>query len=192
MAETTTTTFTVTITYNPLNDIFNIKKDLEGPVTPVAIPGLENRNAPSDAYIYAPEGATVPIYNRENIITVKVDGGEAHDRWVNGETGKEEDSDPVRPNYDSVSFLTGAQKRWPKGTLKNLHHIIAAYATPQVPVYQAWQHIYITVCGCEEDECPCHKFTTTSIAQAEFYKQVGTALKDFGIDIKVESDADQE
>lgn len=156
--------YNVTIVYNPSNDILNAKKEIDGVVTPVAIPGLENRNAPSDAYIYAPVGSTAPIYNKENILTIDADGKAT-----------------TTDTYKTASYLTASQRRWPKEVTNGIKNIIAAYLTPQVPAYRAWQTFKLAING------GTYTFEVPSFAESEFYKEAGAALGNYGITVTVEA-----
>lgn len=150
--------YTITVTYTAANDIFNAKKEVDGIVTPCPIPGLDNRNAPSDAYIYAPEGATKPVYNKENIITIDDSGNPT-----------------TTDTYKTASYLPGSQRRWAKNDTKGIMNILEAYATPQIPVYRAWQTIKLAITS------GTYSFEVATAAESEFYKEAGKALTNYGI-----------
>lgn len=153
--------FSVTIQYTAANDILNAKKEVEGVVTPAPYQPIPT-GAPSDAYIYAPEGSTKPVFNKENLITTDANGN------------------PVATNtYVTAGYNTSGQRRWPKSVTGSIKYILEAYATPQVPVYRAWQTIKMAITG------DSYNFTTESLAEAEFYKEAGKALTDYGITVTV-------
>ena len=159
--------YTVTITYTAANDILNAKKEEQGVVTPTPVVTMANRPAPSDAYIYAPEGATKPIYNAENFATIATADG----------TGKEKGE--IVEVKGLTTLLTASQRRWPKSTAKGLFQILEAYATPQVPVYRAWQTFKLAITS------GSYEFPASTFAEAEFYREAGNALKNYGITVAV-------
>lgn len=149
--------YNVTITYTAANDILNAKKEIDAIVTPVsiAIPPA----APSDKYIYAPAGSTTPVFNKENIITTDANGA------------------PVATNaFTTAAYNTSGQRRWPKGETPMLG-IISAYATPQVPVYRAWQTFKLAIEG------GTTTFEVPTFAESEFYREAGAALVNYGITV---------
>lgn len=154
--------YSVTITYDATKDILNAKKEVDGVVTPVAIPGLENRNAPSDAYIYAPVGSTAPVYNRENLMTIDADGKAT-----------------TTDTFKNASYLTSSQRRWPKDVTNAIKYIIDAYLTPQVPAYRAWQTFKLAITS------GTYAFEVETFAESEFYKEAGAALLNYGITVAV-------
>lgn len=156
--------YNITITYDATKDILNAKKEVEGVVTPVAIPGLENRNAPSDAYIYAPAGSTAPVYNAENLVTTNY-------------TAPGPGTATTTDTYKTASLLTSSQRRWPKAVTNSIKNILAAYLIPQVPVYRAWQTIKLAVTS------GTYTFSVPTFAESSFYVEAGKALNDYGITI---------
>lgn len=152
---------TVTITYTPANDIFNAPAQVEGVVTPTPYAAIP-KTAPSDAYIFAPEGSTAPVYNKENLV-------------ITGSAGTE---DPAAVTATAV-YLTSGQRRWPRGTTNSIKNIIEAYCTPQVPVYRAWQTFKLAITG------GSLVITTDSQAEADFYRDAGKALTNYGISVTV-------
>lgn len=154
--------YNVTITYTPTNDIFNAKKEVGGVVTAAPIPGLGGRSAPSDAYIYAPDSATKPVYNKECVCTIKEADGTVAD------TDK----------YKDVGYITSGQRRWPKAATQSIMGILEAYATPQVPVYRAWQSFKMAIDGSTP-----YAFKVETFAESEFYREAGLALAKYGITV---------
>lgn len=159
--------FSVTLQYIAANDILNAKKEAQGVVTPAPYAPIP-KTAPSDAYIYAPEGSTTPIYNKENTMTIDGDGKAV-----------------ATNKYSDITYNTSGQRRWPRNTVNSISHILEAYATPQVPVYRAWQTIKMAIEG------GSYEFTTNSIAEAEFYKEAGKALTNYGITVTVAESSDE-
>lgn len=155
----------ITITYTPADDILNAKKEQDGVVTPAPIAKTPT-TAPSDAYIYAPAGSTTPIYNQETIITTA-------------------DGAAVAANaYATAAYNTSGQRRWPRGT-NSIIAILEAYATPQVPVYRAWQTFKLAIEGGSTT------FTVDTFAESEFYREAGKALNNYGITVTVEAITDE-
>lgn len=153
--------FAITITYTPANDILNAVKEIEGVVTPAPYQPIPTK-APSDAYIYAPEGSTKPVFNKENFITIDANGN------------------PVNTNANiTIGYSTSGQRRWPKSVTNSIKNIIAAYLTPQIPAYRAWQTFKLAITGGSLE------FTTENVGEAEFYKEAGTALANYGITVTV-------
>lgn len=152
--------YTVKITYTSTKDLLNAKKEDIGVVTPCSIPGLSHKTASSDAYVYAPEGSTKPMYNAEALLTIDA-------------TGKATTTD----TYKTAALLTSAQRRWPKSETNSMFSIITAYATPQVPVYRAWQTFKLAI------NSGSYEFTVDTFAESEFYKEAGLALKNYGIEV---------
>lgn len=150
--------YSVTITYTPANDILNAKVAEGGVVTPAPI-AYAPKTAPSDAYIYAPAGSTTPVYNQETIITTDADGK------------------AVAANaYATAAYNTSGQKRWPKGS-NSIIAILEAYATPQIPVYRAWQTFKLAIEGGST------AFEVATFAESEFYREAGKALTNYGITV---------
>lgn len=156
--------FTVTITYTPANDILNAKAEPQGIVSAVSIPGLTRQPAPSDQYIYATKlnAATKAEYNAETVSTIDANGQIA-----------------AVDKYKDLTYLTSSQKRWPKAVTDAIYKIIEAYATPQVPVYRAWQTFKLAIAG------GSISFETANYAEADFYKDAGKALTLYGIAVTV-------
>lgn len=152
--------YTVTITYTAANDLLNAKKAEGGVVTPAPIAATP-KNAPSDAYIYAPTGSTTPIYNQETVITTTATGA------------------PTTNTYTTLGYNTSGQRRWPKGS-NSIIAILEAYATPQVPVYRAWQTFKLAIEGGST------VFTVETFAESEFYREAGKALNNYGITVVTE------
>lgn len=159
-------TYTITITYTAANDLLNAKVEPQGVVTPTPVLLCANRPAPSDAYIYAKEGSKAPVYNPEHFIELDEQG-----QAKNGDTDA----------FKNCAMLTSAQKRWPKSTANGLFGIIEAYATPQVPVYRAWQTFKLAVTS------GTYTFTTENFAESQFYQEAGLALANYGITVGVTS-----
>lgn len=159
--------YTITITYTAANDILNAQKETQEVVTPTPVMLCANRPAPSDAYIYAPEGSTKPVYNAENFATVAAAAG----------TGVEKGQVTAVPG--NTTLLTGSQKRWPKSTANGLFGILEAYATPQTPVYRAWQTFKLAITS------GSYEFEAATFAEAEFYREAGLALANYGITVAV-------
>lgn len=167
--------YQVTITYEPSKDIFNIRTAIENPVTgtqmpvtPFSIPGLSHGETPSDAYIYADNSATTPVYNKELLSEVTAAGVAANNE--------------APDTY--ATYLTGSQKRWPKQVTDNILSIIEAYATPHIPVYRAWQTIKLAVEGGSKT------IIADTTAQAEFYREACKALTQYGISVDIQESAD--
>ena len=78
------------------------------------------------------------------------------------------------------SYGTASQRRWPTAVTDNISSILEAYATPQVPVYRAWQTFKLAIDGGTP-----YEFSVASFAEAEFYREAGTALGKFGISVTV-------
>ena len=78
------------------------------------------------------------------------------------------------------SYGTASQRRWPTTVTDNISSILEAYATPQVPVYRAWQTFKLAIDGGTP-----YEFSVASFAEAEFYREAGTALGKFGISVTV-------
>lgn len=78
------------------------------------------------------------------------------------------------------SYGTASQRRWPTAVTDNISSILEAYATPQVPVYRAWQTFKLAIDGGTP-----YEFSVASFAEAEFYREAGTALCKFGISVTV-------
>lgn len=154
--------YTVTITYTPANDILNAKSEPQGIVSAVSIPGLTRQPAPSDQYIYAPANAAKAVYNAENVSTIDANGNIA-----------------AVDKYKDLTYLTSGQKRWAKAVTDAIYKIIEAYATPQVPVYRAWQTFKLAIAG------GSISFETANYAEADFYKDAGKALTLYGIAVTV-------
>lgn len=161
--------YTITITYTAANDILNAKKEAQGVVTPTPVTLCANRPAPSDAYIYAPEGSTKPVYNAENFATIAAAAS----------SGVEKGEVSAVPG--TTALLTGSQKRWPKSTANGLFGILEAYATPQVPAYRAWQTFKLAITS------GTYEFATENFAESEFYREAGRALSNYGITVAVAS-----
>lgn len=151
--------YSVVIKYNPANDIFNACKDNDSVVTSAPIPGMGDRTAPSDAYVYAPESATSQVFNKECLCTVD-------------KNGVVQSTD----TYVTAAYSTSGQRRWPKGTTDSIKAILEAYATPQVPVYKAWQTFKLAINGSTP-----YKFEVPTMAESEFYREAGLALSKYGI-----------
>lgn len=152
--------YTVKITYTSTKDLLNAKKEDIGVVTPCPVPGLAHKTVPSDAYIYASEGSTKPIYNKEAFLTIDT-------------AGKSTTTD----TYKTAALMTSSQRRWPRSEANSMFNIITAYATPQVPVYRAWQTFKLAV------DSGSYEFTVDTFAESQFYKETGTALKNYGIEV---------
>ena len=154
--------YNVTITYTAANDILNAKKEALGVVTPAPYAPTPT-SAPSDAYIYAPAGSTKPVFNQETVITTDANGN------------------PVAENaYTTFAYNTSGQRRWPRGT-NSIIGILETYATPQVPVYRAWQTFKLAIEGGSTT------FEVPSFAEAEFYREAGKALEKYGITVETEA-----
>lgn len=154
--------YNVTITYTPANDLFNIKAETQDIVTPAPYAHIPT-DAPSDAYIYAPDGATTPVFNKENFITIDSDGK------------------PVAANtYITAGYNTSGQKRWPKTVTDSISYVLDAYKIPQVPVYRAWQTFKLAIAGGSTT------FEVATFAEADFYADAGKALAKCGITVTVE------
>lgn len=161
--------YTITITYTAANDLLNAKKEEQGIVTPTPVMLCANRPAPSDAYIYAKEGSTKPQYNADLFATVATaDSSDKEKGEITNISG-------------ATTFMPGSQKRWPKSTAKGLFQILEAYATPQVPAYRAWQTFKLAITS------GSYEFAAETFAEAEFYREAGTALKNYGITVAVAS-----
>jgi hypothetical protein len=159
--------YNVSITYTAANDLFNAPAQKAGVVTAAPIPGLGGRTAPSDAYIYAPDTATAQVFNRENLADIDA-------------TGAIVEGTSAAPGTSAQTYLTSGQRRWPKAVTDSIRSILKAYATPQVPVYRAWQTFKLAIDGGTP-----HEFSVASFAEAEFYREAGKALGKFGISVTV-------
>ena len=168
--------FTVTITYTPVNDIFNAKAQKSNIVTAAAIPGITANEmpgeyvGPSKAYLYAADSATRPQYLTENLVTgANIDPknpGEGH-------TAADAMADA------GLSLLTSSQLRWPKSVTNSIINILEAYRTPQVPVARAWQTIKLAITG------GTYTFAVKDEADAFFYKELNNSLAKYGISTEV-------
>lgn len=159
----------ITITYNPAEDILNARISESGVITPAPIPGLGGRRPASDAYIYASDTSNERVYNAEILTPINQEGTE--------ETGN---------TTADVHFNTGGQRRWATSRTDSINTILAAYATPQVPVYRAWQTIKLAIEGGSK------QIEVDNDAEREFYLQAGAALKEYGITISLSTPATSE
>lgn len=164
--------YTVTITYTAANDIYNIDKQTPNLKTVAPIPGLSSSTmpgkwkGPSKEYLYAADGATAPKYLKENLFNQNGSG--------------------VLTGNANLSLLTSSQKRWPESTAMDLMNILQAYLIPQIPIYRAWQTFKMTA----DLDGASNSFDVTTAAEASFYVQAGTALKDYGFKVTSEAKAD--
>ena len=164
--------YTVTITYTAANDIYNIDKQTPNLKTVAPIPGLSSSTmpgkwkGPSKEYLYADDDATAPEYLKENLFNQNGSG--------------------VLASNANLSLLTSSQKRWPESTAMDLMNILQAYLIPQIPIYRAWQTFKMTA----DLDGASNSFDVTTAAEASFYVQAGTALKDYGFKVTSEAKAD--
>lgn len=162
--------YTVTITYTAAKDIYNIDKQTPNLKTVAPIPGLSSSTlpgkwkGPSKEYLYAADGATAPEYLKENLY--------------------DNSSNTLTPA--NLSLLTSSQKRWPESTAMDLMNILQAYLIPQIPIYRAWQTFKMTA----DLDGASNSFDVDTAAEASFYVQAGTALKDYGFEVTSEAKAD--
>lgn len=161
--------YTVTINYTAANDIFNAPAQGAGVVSPVSIPALTRQPAPSNAYVYAPDGATEQRYNQDAFMECDCDG-----KVVNADGSYKK----------GMSYFPGSQRRWPKAVTDAIMKILEAYSIPQIPVFKAWQTFKLAIDG-EEQE-----FTVGTFAESEFYREVGIALCKYGITVTTKKDSD--
>lgn len=160
--------YTVTITYTAANDIYNMNKQTPNIKSVAPIPGLSSNStpgtwgSPSDKYLYAPDDATAPVYNKENLFT---------------------NSSGALTAIANLSLLTSSQLRWPKSATASMMNILEAYLIPQIPVYRAWQTFKMTA----SQDGTTNTFEVETLAEASFYKDAGEALKDYGFTVSYEA-----
>lgn len=157
--------YTVSITYNAANDIYNADTQVSNIKSVAPIPGLTSHSrpgsfdGPSKEYLYAKDDATKPEYLKENLFICE---------------------DGSVTAVANPSLLTSSQKRWPKSVAMSLMNILEAYLIPQISIYRAWQTFKMTA----EHDGVINSFTVDTLAEASFYKDAGLALADYGFTVE--------